>query len=67
MTPKRIKELRHHILRAQVFPLQLQECLEEIEHLQATNQDLEDHMNSFCKCPTHGPSLVEFPEGEFDE
>jgi hypothetical protein len=39
MTPERIKELRRYILRAQVFPLQLQECLEEIEKLQAASLD----------------------------
>lgn len=30
-------------------------------------EELQDHLNTFCKCPSHGPSLVQVPDGEFDE
>jgi len=29
--------------------------------------DLRDHCNTFCKCPSHGASLVQIPDGEFDD
>lgn len=28
--------------------------------------DAREHSNTFCKCPTHGPSLVQIPAGEFE-
>lgn len=30
-------------------------------------EELQDHCNTFCKCPSHGPSLIQIPEGEFDD
>lgn len=28
---------------------------------------LEDHLNEFCKCPSHGPSLIHIPDNEFGD
>ena len=25
------------------------------------------HLDKFCKCPSHGPSLIQIPDGEFGE
>lgn len=30
-------------------------------------EDLQDHLNTFCKCPSHGASLVQFGDKEFEE
>lgn len=34
--------------------------------LLAMLDELEEHCETFCKCPTHGPSLIQIPDGEFD-
>jgi hypothetical protein len=30
-------------------------------------RELEEHLDTFCRCPSHGPSLIHIPDGEFDD
>lgn len=42
-------------------------CLDDISYLLEHIESLAQHLDMFCKCPSHGPSLIQFPDGEFDE
>lgn len=35
-----------------------------IEYLENEVSDLKEHCDTFCKCPSHGPSLIQIPLGE---
>lgn len=45
----------------------LEKCKAERHQLRQELEEANEHLNTFCKCPTHGPSAVHIPEGEFDD
>jgi len=42
-----------------------EELIVHIKQLAKEVLELEWHCDKFCKCPTHGPSLIQISEREF--
>lgn len=37
-----------------------------VRELRKELAEAREHLNTFCKCPTHGPSIIQVPQGEFE-